>query len=132
AAVELTFSEPVGKPADIVVLGPDGGPLLTGEVTTLDTVASVTIEPGATADPGWYTISYQVTSADGHLVGGTSTFMLHATGDASMGAGPPIAGGAASSGGATDTEPLVVGALALALAAGLTVALAAVRRLLGA
>lgn len=130
AAVELTFSEPVGRPADIVVLGPDGAALPTGDVVTLDAVASVTIDPGASASPGWYTISYQVTSADGHLVSGTTSFMLHASGDTSMGAGAPVAGGAVSAGDPTDADPIVVAALVLALAAGLTVALAAVRRLL--
>lgn len=125
-SVELTFSEPVGKPADIVVLGPDRQPLPSGEVSTIDTVASVALDPGIAPAEGWYTISYQVTSADGHLVTGTSTFMVHVSGSTAM---PPAPGGAVA-GTSTSADPFVVAALAIGAAVLLVVALGAVRRVL--
>ncbi|HWL44373.1 MAG TPA: copper resistance CopC family protein [Ilumatobacter sp.] len=126
AVVELTFSEPVGKPADLVVLGPDGAPLSSGEVTTLDTVLWTTIDSGAAAADGWYTVSYQVTSADGHLITGTTTFMVHTDGNTAMPVTPGPGGASAS----TSADPMLVGALLGGLAAALIYALAAVRRLL--
>lgn len=127
-AIELTFSEAVGKPADLVVLDPNGTPLATGAVTTVGEVLATTLEP-ATATEGWHTVSYQVTSADGHLITGTTTFMVHADGDTAM-VGEPSAPGPASGAASTSADPYVVGALVLGLAAVLVYALAVVRRLL--
>jgi methionine-rich copper-binding protein CopC len=130
-AVELVFSEAVGQPADVTVLGPDDTPLPTGELTIVDAAASVTLEPSGEPAAGWYTISYQVTSADGHPVAGTSTFMVHASGDTAMPVAAPDPG-VAGRAGAPDSgaEPVVVGALVAGLAVTLVVALGAVRRLL--
>ncbi len=127
STVELTFSEPVGRPADIVVLGPDGNPLSAGDVVTLDRVVSVTLGATGAAVDGAYTVSYQVTSADGHLITGTTAFMVHADGSSPIPAAGPSASGSVST---TDADPLVVGALVLGLAAALLVALAAIRRVL--
>lgn len=126
SAVELTFSEPIGKPADLVLLDPSGTPVAAGEVTTLDRVLSIAVDPAVAAIDGYYTISYQVTSADGHLVTGTTTFMVHLTGDTSM-PRAPATGGATSP---TRADPVVVGVLAGALAVALVVALGAARRVL--
>jgi len=127
AAIELTFSEAIAKPADLVVLGPDDQPLASGGIQMIDAVAWVELDPSVLAAPaaGWYTVSYQVTSADGHLVTGTTSFMLHTDGSTAM---PPVApsGGGAS----TSADPLVVGLLAAAAAVALVVALGATRRLL--
>ena len=128
AVVELTFSESIGKPAELVVLDPAGNPLAAGPVSTLDTVLWTELDPVAAPADGWYTVSYQVTSADGHLITGTTTFMLHTSGDTSMtDVAAPAAGGTRVD---TSADPWVVGALVLGLAAALVFALAAIRRLL--
>lgn len=125
-AVELTFTEPIGKPADLVVLDPNGSPVATGDVGTVDRVLATTVDPAATPIEGYYTVSYQVTSADGHLITGTTTFMVHLTGNTVMPAGQPGAPLASS----TRADPVVVGALAGGLAIALVVALGAARRVL--
>ena len=100
-----------------------------GEVSTIDTVASVALDPGIAPAEGWYTISYQVTSADGHLVTGTTSFMFHGDGNTDM-AGLPGAPGATGAGVASSADPLVVGLLVAGVAIALLVALGSVRRLL--
>lgn len=135
AIVELTFSETIGKPADLVVLDPSGNPLASTDVVTLDTVMWVELERVADPVAGWYTVSYQVTSEDGHLITGSTTFMLHTDGTTDMTADATgSAGGVGTPGGGTssntDADPWVVGALVLGMAAALVFALAAIRRLL--
>lgn len=125
--IELTFSEPIAKPADIVVLGPDNQPLPSSELQMIDAVAWVELDRPAQPAEGWYTVSYQVTSADGHLVSGSTTFMLHTDGNTAM---PPAVGGGAVPVRVTGADPLVVGLLAGAAAVALVVGLGAVRRLL--
>ena len=130
-AVELTFSDVVGEPADVTVLGPDNAPLPTGELTIVDATASLTLEPSGEPAAGWYTISFQVTSADGHPVAGTSSFMVHASGDTAMTAAVPDPGSGGRAGVPdAGADPVVVGALVAGLAVTLLVALGAVRRLL--
>ena len=126
--IELTFTEPIGKPADLVLLQPDGAPVPMGTVNTLDRVMWADVDDAAAPAEGWYTVSYQVTSADGHLINGTTTFMLHTDGDTTMdAAAPPQPGRAATT---TGADPLVVGVLVAGLAVALIVALGAVRRVL--
>ena len=119
--VELVFSENVGKPAALAVLDPAGHEVAGGELQVVDHTMSRTYEP-ATFEPGVYTISYQVTSADGHPISGTSTFMVHGAGE-SVTPVPP-----ASSGTTTDASPTVVIALAALLALALGAALLVVKR----
>ncbi|WP_374968027.1 copper resistance protein CopC [Terrabacter sp. BE26] len=73
-AVTLTFSEaplPIG--AQVVVTGPSG-PVSSGAPTIADRVVRQALSPSAPA--GDYTVSYRVTSDDGHPV--TGTFSFHA------------------------------------------------------
>ena len=124
--VELVFSENVGKPADVVVLGPDGDPVPSGDLLVVNDTATLPLEVES-ATLGTYTISYQVTSADGHPISGFVTFMVHSDGTATA---TPAASAADTNGGDSgDTEPIVVVALAAALAVALAVALVAIRRL---
>lgn len=124
--IVLTFSESVATPADVAVVGPDDQPLTAADPALVDTTATVTLDPGQTAADGWYTISYQVTSADGHLISGTTRFMLHGAGSTAMPDAPSTVGGTTS----TEADPVVVGALVAGVAVALIVALAGLRRLL--
>jgi methionine-rich copper-binding protein CopC len=122
AEIELTFSESVGKPAEMVVLDPSGEPVPVGELTLVDGTATLPLT-STTGMPGNYTVSYEVTSADGHPISGTVAFMVHGDGSGAVdpGAGTPDTG--------RDADPLVVGALAGALAIALAAAFVAMRRI---
>ena len=119
--VELVFSENVGKPAALAVLDPAGNEVGGGELQVIDHTMSRTYDP-ATFEPGVYTISYQVTSADGHPISGTLTFMVHGAGESVTHVAPT------SSGTTTDASPTVVIALAAVLAIALGAALLVVKR----
>ena len=119
--VALVFSENVGKPAALEVLNSSGNALGGGELQVVDNTMSRTYDP-ASFEPDVYTISYQVTSADGHPISGTLTFMVHGEGQAVTPVAP------ASSSSTTDATPAVVIALAAVLALGLGAALVIVKR----
>jgi methionine-rich copper-binding protein CopC len=120
--VELVFSESIGTPAELVVLDAaghevDGGPLQAVDRTLRRSYAPSGFTSGA------YTVSYEVTSADGHPVSGTLSFMVHGTGEP-VGSVPVV-----DQVDPTDADPATVLVLAGALAAGLGVALVVGRRL---
>jgi methionine-rich copper-binding protein CopC len=123
--VELVFSENVGEPAALVVLAADGSEVDGGELALADDTISRSYDPSAFT-PGSYTASYEVTSADGHPITGTISFMVH--GDAAEAAAMPSVTGTGDS---TDADPLVVGLLVAAVAAALAVALVVTARLSG-
>jgi methionine-rich copper-binding protein CopC len=120
--VALVFSETVGQPAALAVLDSSGDEVEGGELQVVDDTMSRTYDPSTFA-PDVYTVSYQVTSADGHPISGTLTFMVHAEGDAVMPEAPTP-----SSSSTTDATPMVVVALAALLALGLGTALLVVKR----
>ena len=120
--VELVFSENVGKPAAIAVLDQAGTEVEGGDLEVVNDTISRTYDP-ASFTPGVYTISYQVTSADGHPIAGELTFMVHGEGE-TVTPVPP-----AASNDTTDAEPIVVVALAALLAVGLGAALLIVKRM---
>ena len=122
--VELVFSENVGKPAALAVLDGSGNELEGGKLEVVDDTMRRSYDPAAFT-PGVYAISYQVTSADGHPIAGTLTFMVHGEGEAATPV-PPVS----SSTDTTDATPAVVISLALLIAIGLGVALLVVRRLI--
>ncbi|MFM6850048.1 MAG: copper resistance protein CopC [Terrabacter sp.] len=75
ASVVLTFSEdPLAIGAQVVVTGPSG-PVSSGAPTVSG--RDVTQAVATNAPGGDYTVSYRVTSGDGHPVSGT--FSFHAT-----------------------------------------------------
>jgi methionine-rich copper-binding protein CopC len=121
--VELNFSENVGKPAAIAVLDQSGNEIDGGELEVVDDTVRRTYDP-ASFGPGVYTISYQVTSADGHPISGALTFMVHAEGE------PVMPAPAVSSIDTTDAEPALVISLAVLLAVGLGAALLIVKRMI--
>ena len=120
--VELVFSESVGMPAALAVLGPDGDEVDGGQLEVVDDTVRRTYDPTSFV-PGVYTVSYQVTSADGHPISGTLSFMVHGEGDST--ATLP----ASTTGDSTDADPLVVASLVVVLAAALGVALLVTRRI---
>ena len=120
--VELVFSEAVGKPAAIAVLDQAGNEIEGGDLAVVDDTITRPYDPSSFA-AGVYTISYQVTSADGHPITGELTFMVHAEGEAVTPL-PPV-----SSNDPTDADPVVVVSLAVLLAVGLGAALLIVKRM---
>ncbi len=120
--VELVFSESVGTPAALAVLGPDGGEIDGGQLEVVGDTMRRTYDPSSFV-AGVHTVSYQVTSADGHPITGTLSFMVHGEGESS--ATLP----AGTVGDDTDADPMVVAALVVVLAAALGVALFVTRRI---
>jgi copper resistance protein C len=70
----LTFSETVRTPAFVEVTGPGGRDVTVGRVRVRD--ADLATRLSTSAEPGRYTLSYRVTSADGHPITGTVRFTL--------------------------------------------------------
>ena len=64
-SVTLTFSEPVGDPAYVVVTAPDGTPLSSGKAEVSGSEVSQDLAAGGAGD---YTVAYRVVSDDGHPV----------------------------------------------------------------
>lgn len=131
----LTFTEAVGQPAALSVTGPDGSEVTTGSVDVVDTVLTRPLDTEVALTDGDYTISYQVTSADGHPIAGAVDFTVVADGaaadpapaaDSAQAADP---GQSAGTGGGLSTG--VVVALVAALLAALGVAVLSIRRLVG-
>jgi copper resistance protein C len=73
--VELQLSRPAqALGTRVLVTGPDGAPVSRGPVELRDTTVAQPLDPGLPS--GTYTLEWQVTSADGHPVSGTSTFTV--------------------------------------------------------
>lgn len=104
--VSATFNEQLQTSfAAMTVVGPDGNVWSTGEPTVQGAVVGVALRPlGPT---GTYTVNYRVTSADGHAVSGSWSFLLTVRGTGTP--GPPPAGGD----GAVPVWPFVAAAVAL-------------------
>ncbi|QCX26358.1 copper resistance CopC family protein [Nocardioides jishulii] len=81
AEVVLTFSEQVSGPATVVVTGPDGGGLQTGEAEVDGDEVRQAVERGQAG--GAYTIAYRVISSDGHPITGQVRFTLELEGSES-------------------------------------------------
>jgi copper transport protein len=90
ALVSLTFDEPVVVASSGVrVFGPDGGEIDTGHAKHLDRSSTVGAALNTRrAQPGTYTVSWRVISADSHPVAGAFTFSV---GHPSTGRAPPAA-----------------------------------------
>lgn len=91
ARVSATFSEPMqAQFAAMTVIGPDGGSWSDGEPDVAGAVISVGVRPGGPA--GGYTVNYRATSADGHVVSGSWSYRLIASGAAAaLPSAPPPA-----------------------------------------
>lgn len=72
AEVRLRFNEPV-SPVAIHAFGPDGALVLPGPATAADGGLTVPL-PAGDVRTGTYTVSYRVTSEDGHPVAGSLLF----------------------------------------------------------
>ncbi len=123
--ISLVFTENVGEPAALEVLGTEGSALPGGGLEVIDDTMRRTYDPSV-FPPGVYTISYQVTSADGHPIAGNLTFMVHAAGEAPMDPGTV----ASASGDSDGTSPTVVMLLVVTLVLALAGVLLATKRLI--
>ena len=72
--VTLTFSEPIRTPAFVEVTAPGSANVASGDVQVRDDV--LTQQLGDAAGGGAYSLSYRVTSADGHPISGTVRFTV--------------------------------------------------------
>ncbi|AQT83156.1 copper resistance protein CopC [Mycolicibacterium litorale] len=91
ARVSATFNEQLQPTfAAMTVVGPDGNLWSDGTPRVQGSVVSVGLRPlGPT---GSYAVNYRVTSADGHVVSGSWSFILTAAGTGAPGpsAAPPV------------------------------------------
>ncbi len=101
--VSATFNEPLQTTfAAMTVVGPDGNLWSTGDPRIQGAVVSVAVRP--LGPVGIYTVNYRVTSADGHVVGGSWSFRLTAPGTGT----PGPAASASSSPGGLPVWPFIV------------------------
>jgi methionine-rich copper-binding protein CopC len=112
--VTATFNERLQTTfAAMTVVGPDGNIWSTGEPTVQGAVVGINLRPLGPA--GTYTVTYRVTSADGHVVSGSWSFRLTVPGTGT----PGPAAAASDAGGDIPVWPFVVVAAALVAAGGL-------------
>ncbi|MGB8210868.1 MAG: copper resistance CopC family protein [Mycobacterium sp.] len=109
ARVRATFNEDLQTTfAAMTVVGPDGKLWTSGQPQVQGPVVSVGVRPlGPT---GSYTVNYRVTSADGHVVSGSWSFRLTATGTGTPG---PVADSSDNAPGDVPIWPFIVGAVVL-------------------
>lgn len=109
ARVRATFNEDLQTTfAAMTVVGPDGKLWTSGQPQVQGPVVSVGVRPlGPT---GSYTVNYRVTSADGHVVSGSWSFRLTATGTGTPG---PVADSSDDAPGDVPIWPFIVGAVVL-------------------
>jgi copper resistance protein C len=109
ARVSATFNEDLQTTfAAMTVVGPDGNMWTTGEPQVHGTVVSIGVRP--LGPSGFYTVNYRVTSADGHVVAGSWSFLLTTPGTGTPGTA------AQNSDGTPDDVPIwpfVFGAVAI-------------------
>jgi copper resistance protein C len=108
-SVSATFTEDLQTTfAAMTVVGPDGNLWAAGSPQVHGPVVSVGVHPLGPA--GTYTVNYRVTSADGHVVSGSWSFRLTASGTGTPG---PAAQPAGDSSDDVPAWPFALGALAL-------------------
>ena len=123
--IVLTFSENVGKPAGLSVVSADGTVLEAGELEVIDDTMRLPLA-AAPATPGHYLVSYNVTSADGHPIGGELHFLVAGSTGANPAPEVVLPGVGGGDDGGADAAMTIV--LAVLLAAALAAAVLATRR----
>ncbi|GIG38096.1 copper resistance CopC family protein [Cellulomonas pakistanensis] len=87
AQITLTFDQPAqALGTEIVVLGPDGATVSTGDAQLVDD--TVTQALAADLPAGAYSVEWRVTSADGHPLSGSLAFTASAGAEAAEPAAP--------------------------------------------
>ncbi|WP_344731348.1 copper resistance CopC family protein [Nocardioides fonticola] len=87
ASVSFEFSEEMSEPAYVVVTGPDGSSVTSGDPEVQGAIVSQALDGSQAA--GTYTMAYRAVSADGHPVTGQITFTVGDGGDGGGGADAP-------------------------------------------
>ena len=113
--VSATFNEELqGTFAAMTVVGPDGNLWSAGDPEVRGAIVSIGMRP--TGPAGRYTVNYRVTSSDGHVVSGSWSFTVAATGTGIPG---PAASSTEPAGSKRMTLwPFVLGAVVLVAGAG--------------
>jgi methionine-rich copper-binding protein CopC len=100
--VVLTFDQPaLAVGTQLLVSGPDG-PVQRGKPRLVDATVRQAIATGSPA--GRYTVTWRVTSADGHPVSGTFSFTATAAGSGAPGPSATTSGTPTSSASAPSTD----------------------------
>jgi methionine-rich copper-binding protein CopC len=81
-AVRVEFTEEVSLPAAVSVVSPAGAELASGSAAVLGDQLTQGLSDGGS---GTYTVLWQVTSADGHLAHGLSSFTVRGAGGSAGG-----------------------------------------------
>lgn len=125
ARVSFTFNENL-QPSfpSLTVVGPDGNVWSKGDATV--TGATVAVPVGQLGPAGTYTMAYRVTSADGHPVSGTRSFVLTKPGTGTPGPKASEAGHPATSTG-SHGAPLWIFVVAAVVVFGAALAFALTR-----
>lgn len=125
SAVVLTFNEPaVAMGTQVIVTGP-AGPVQLGVPQLVDNSVTQPLQGGAAA--GTYTVSWRVTSVDGHPISGELSFTAAAAGAGQPSVpptGPGSDAGAADASGSPGLAVTLSAALGIAVIAGVVVWLA--------
>ena len=96
STVTLRFNETVlGVGTEVAVSGP-AGQVQLGKASVVDDTVTQRVQPGAAA--GRYTVSWRVTSVDGHPVSGTFTFTATAAGQGTASPSSTASGATPSTG----------------------------------
>ena len=116
--VSATFNEDLQPAfAAMAVVGPTGDLWSAGDPEVRGAIVSIGMRP--TAPTGKYTVNYRVTSDDGHVVTGSWSFTVAATGATPTAPTPSVAAQSDSEGtGRIPLWPFAIGAVALVAGAG--------------
>ncbi|CAO3416319.1 hypothetical protein [Azospirillum doebereinerae] len=90
ADIRLRFNEPV-SPVAVHAFGPGGALTLPGPALAADEELRIPLPGNGAAEPGTYTVSYRVTSGDGHPVAGSLLFGVGVAPERPQPAGEPDA-----------------------------------------
>ncbi len=99
--VTLTFDQPALALGSTVLVAGPGGPVISGRTRVTDNRVTQAIQPGAPA--GRYTVTWRVTSIDGHPVSGSFGFTATAAAPGTRHQAAPVTAGASAQAPSTET-----------------------------
>ncbi len=99
--VTLTFDQPALALGSTVLVAGPGGPVISGRTRVTDNRVTQAVQPGAPA--GRYTVTWRVTSIDGHPVSGRFGFTATAAAPGTRPQAAPVTAGASAQAPSTET-----------------------------